>query len=91
MLSKRSAPVILCNCAFCFVPQQTRNIGIIFVQRQTNIFDVGPTLHKCYTNILCLLRGVYSENELTSDVFKMVLDQTEARRMSCEYRGVIHV
>ena len=28
---------------------------ITFVQRQPNVFDVGPTLYKCYTNILCLL------------------------------------
>ena len=28
---------------------------IIFVQRRPNVFDVGPTLYKCYTNVLCLL------------------------------------
>ena len=32
------------------------HICITFVQCQPNIFDVGPTLYKCYTNILCLLR-----------------------------------
>ena len=37
--------------------QQTQNISITFVQRQTNVFDVGPTLYKCYTNVLCLLGG----------------------------------
>ena len=26
-----------------------------FVQRRLNVFDVGPTLYKCYTNILRLL------------------------------------
>ena len=25
------------------------------VQRSPNVFDVGPTLYKFYTNILCLL------------------------------------
>ena len=35
--------------------QQTHNICITFVQRRTNVFDVGPTLFKCYTNVLCLL------------------------------------
>ena len=25
------------------------------MQRWTNVFDVGPTLYKCYTNVLCLL------------------------------------
>ena len=33
-------------------PQQTQNICITFVQRLPN---VGPTLYKCYTNVLCLL------------------------------------
>ena len=26
-----------------------------FIKRRSNVFDVGPTLHKCYTNVLCLL------------------------------------
>ena len=36
---------------------QTQNICIIFVRRRPNVFDVGPTLCKCYTNVLCLLGG----------------------------------
>ena len=35
--------------------QQTQNICIAFIQRRSSVFDVGPTLYKCYTNILCLL------------------------------------
>ena len=35
--------------------QQTQNICITFVQRRPNVFDVGQTLYKCYTNVLCLL------------------------------------
>ena len=35
--------------------QQTQNICITFVQRRPNVFDVGPTLYKCYTNVLRLL------------------------------------
>ena len=34
--------------------QQTQNICITFIQRWPNVFDVGPTLYKCYTNVLCL-------------------------------------
>ena len=34
--------------------QQTQNICIIFIQCWTNVEDVGPTLYKCYTNVLCL-------------------------------------
>ena len=59
--------VSLCNQAFWVdmqpplqhplpsLPQQTQNIYITFVQCWTNVEDVGPTLYKCYTNVLCLL------------------------------------
>ena len=29
----------------------TQNIFILFIQRRTSIFDVGPTLYKYYTNL----------------------------------------
>ena len=32
-----------------------QNICIAFVQRRPNVADVGPTLYKCYTNVLCSL------------------------------------
>ena len=35
--------------------QQTENICITFVQRRLNVFDVGPTLYKCYANVFRLL------------------------------------
>ena len=35
--------------------QQTQNICITFVQRRPNVFDVSPTLYKCYTNVFRLL------------------------------------
>ena len=35
----------------------TQNTCITVVQRRPNVFDVGPTLYKCYTNALCLLGG----------------------------------
>ena len=38
-----------------YAAQQTQTICITFVQRQPNVFDAGPTLYKCYTNVLCLL------------------------------------
>ena len=37
--------------------QQTQNIFITFVQGRPNGFDVGPTLYKCYTNVLSWLGG----------------------------------
>ena len=35
--------------------RQTQNICIAYVQRRPNVSDVGPTLCKYYTNVLCLL------------------------------------
>ena len=35
--------------------KQTKHMCITFIQRRPNVFDVGPTLYKCYTNGLCLL------------------------------------
>ena len=33
-------------------------VNITFVQRRTNVFDVGPLLYKCYPNVLRLLGGL---------------------------------
>ena len=35
--------------------QQTQNICTTFVQYWTSVEDVGPTLYKSCTNVLCLL------------------------------------
>ena len=35
--------------------QWPKNICITFIQHRPNVFDVGPTLYKCYTDVLCLL------------------------------------
>ena len=45
--------------------QQTQNICITFVQRRPNVSDVGPTLYKCYANVLCLL-GLLAKDPLVS-------------------------
>ena len=37
------------------VTKQAQNICITFEQCWTNVEDVGPTLYKCYTNVLCLV------------------------------------
>ena len=36
---------------FSAITQHAQNICITFIQRQLNVFDVGPTLYKCYTNV----------------------------------------
>ena len=38
-------------------PKKTQNSCITFIQRRPNVFDVGPTLYKCYANVL--LAGVH--------------------------------
>ena len=40
--------------------QQTQNICITCIQCWTNVEDAGPTLYKCYTNVLRLLRILYT-------------------------------
>ena len=41
------------TCLLCY-PANTKHC-ITFVQRRPIVFDVGPTLYKCHTNVLCLL------------------------------------
>ena len=43
------------NAYGCCTTQQAQNICITFVQRRPNVFDVGPALYKCYTNVLWML------------------------------------
>ena len=49
--------------------QQTQRICITFIQRRPNVFDVGPTLYKCYTNVLCLL-GCPPSSDLNINICK---------------------
>ena len=37
------------------ITQETQNIYITSIQRRPNVFDVGPTLYRCYTNVSLLL------------------------------------
>ena len=47
---------------------QTQNISITFIQRPPNVFDVGPTLYICHTNVLCFL-GSYAKFSLHKTFF----------------------
>ena len=44
---------------FGLYPSKHKNMCITFVQRRPNVFAVGPTLYKCYTNALCSLICVH--------------------------------
>ena len=48
--------------------QQTQNICITFIQHRANVEAVGPTLHNCYINVLCLL-GIASTIMAFCDFF----------------------
>ena len=37
--------------SLCDLSRTPQNICKTFVQRRPNVFDVGPTLNKCFTNV----------------------------------------
>ena len=51
-------------------------ICITFVKRRPNVFDVVPTLYKCYANVLCLLGMLQHES---------VSDNISAPSLQCVY------
>ena len=59
---RETTPNLVCNC---FITQQTQNTCMTFVQRRPNVFDVGPALYTCYTNVLRLQVNCRSPNKIT--------------------------
>ena len=57
--------------------QQTQNICITFMQGRPNVFKVGPTLYKCYTNVtgLVVLVELRSVVSVVADAFLSVAGQ----------------
>ena len=56
------------NICITFVQRRPNGICTTFVQRRPNDFDAGPTLHKCYTHVLCLLRVRYKTIQQAEDL-----------------------
>ena len=56
------AGIIHIDANFLGKTQQTQNISITFVQCWTNVEDVGPTLYKCYANVLYLMGTTHEKN-----------------------------
>ena len=54
-------------------PANTKHF-ITFVQRRPTVFDVGPSLYKCYKNVLCLL-GRYRWDCLLEDQTNELLSE----------------
>ena len=74
--------LMLVNCDYDtsldYWSQQTQNIFITFIQRRPNVFDVGPTLYKCYTYVLCIV-GSHQNKSLTTLInFTRKMTSTEA-------------
>ena len=63
--------------------QQTQNICITFIQRRPNVFDVGPTLYKCYANVLYLLGNCFPE--VSSYAFRLC----ETEQHSCNLLAMV--
>ena len=59
---------------FSHLTSNTQNIFITFVQRRLNVFDVGPTLYKCFTNGLCLQGSVGRILSLVGLTYSAVID-----------------
>ena len=55
------------------VSQQTQNICITCIQFWTNVEDVGPTLYKCYANVLCFL----GRNNMNFHIQNLICLQTQ--------------
>ena len=58
---------------FTVKSQQTQNICITFLQCRTSVEDVGPTLYKWYTNVLCLLGCVLNRSRTLINVMTLIL------------------
>ena len=68
LLSAHTSRVLLFNKTRQPVHQQTQHICITFIQCRTNVFDVGPALYKCYTNVLCTS---HSASTMLSSTFQL--------------------
>ena len=54
-------------------PSKHKHICIIFIQRRTNVEDVGPTLDKCYTNVPRLLRSLVKLRNYRGNLLSVTL------------------
>ena len=66
------------------ITQEAQNIYIACIQCRHDVEDVGPTLYKCYTNVLCLLgRLLYARvffcEESTSLLFQFSIEKKQFR------------
>ena len=76
------------NCNFQGVrevsPANTQKC-ITFIQRWTNVGDVGPMLYKCFTNVSCLLGGRSTCNKMTNLEGNIRVGKKEIYAWACVY------
>ena len=63
-LVQRSASVL---CLSEYV--RTQNNCTAFIQRRPNVFDVGPTLYKYYTNVLSVFVGIRAHTKQLYNIY----------------------
>ena len=62
----------------CFV------FTLTFIQCRTNVEDVGPTLYKCYTDVLCLPGYIYEYNIVRSNQSMCYSDEWHIQHFDCQ-------
>ena len=56
---RRWTDIIQMLCKYFVFAGTSASFCITSVQLRPNVFDVGPTFYKCYTNFLCLLHVIF--------------------------------
>ena len=69
--------------------QQTQNICITLVQCWTSVEDVGPTLYKCYTNVLCLLGNTRRPSSVVSLLAHYLRFNANNKAALCDCEGLL--
>ena len=75
-LLKRASdrPTVILLAGNTAVPANTKHVyNINFIQRQSSVFDVGPTLYKCYTNYLRLWGDLLSKRGHQTKAFRPLI------------------
>ena len=68
-------------------PELIQNSCITFIQRRPNVFDVGPTLYKCYTKCFAYWASITCMSPVPHRIcFKRVISKVEGVLFS---RGVV--
>ena len=65
--------------------QHTQIICITLIQRRPNVFDVGPTLYKCYTNVLLGVINPVSAEHYYIVIFNLFYKQVKSQLLGMKW------